>query len=54
MTKAKSNRKQITDIILIVLIVVCVGLIMIEMTNNLTAELEDAKSSSDNNDSARS
>ena len=28
-----------TDIILIVLIIVCVGLIMIEMTNNLTSQL---------------
>ncbi|WP_420644351.1 hypothetical protein [Candidatus Leptofilum sp.] len=40
MTQAKSNRKQITDIILIVLIVVCVGFILVEMTNNLTNELE--------------
>ena len=40
MTRVKSNKKRITDIILIVLIVVCVGLIMVEMTNNLTTEFE--------------
>ena len=40
MTQTKNIKKQITDIILIVLIVVCAGLIVFEMANNLTTELE--------------
>ena len=39
MTKQKNNHKQIVEIVLIALIILCVGLIVVEMGSNLSAEI---------------
>ena len=39
MTKQKSSSKQLIEIALIALIILCVGLIVVEMGSNLSAEI---------------
>ncbi|KAA3656788.1 MAG: hypothetical protein DWQ04_30095 [Chloroflexi bacterium] len=39
MAKANSSRKQIIDIAIIILIILCVGLIVTEMVGNVSSEL---------------
>lgn len=39
MTKQKNGRKQIVEIILIAMIILCVGLIAVEMGSNLSSEI---------------
>ena len=39
MTKTKNKGRQLTEIILIAVIILCVGLVIVEMTTNLSNEL---------------
>ena len=39
MTKQKSSSKQIIEIILIVMLILCVGLIVVEIGSNLSSEI---------------
>lgn len=39
MAKPKNSSRRVVEIILIVAIVLCVGLVLVEVTTNLTAEI---------------
>lgn len=45
MAQTKSNNKRIIDIVLMILILFCVGLILVELTNNLSTQLESQNQS---------
>ncbi|KAA3663744.1 MAG: hypothetical protein DWQ04_09235 [Chloroflexi bacterium] len=45
MAQSKSKNKQIIDIILMVFVLLCVGMILVELTNNLSTQLESQNQS---------
>ena len=45
MAQTKSNNKRIIDIVLMVFILLCVGLILVELTNNLSTAIESQNQS---------
>ena len=39
MAKGKTNGRRTIELIVLVLIIICVGLILVELVNNVTAEI---------------